>query len=275
MLLTDSLVGAEGELEDRYLHNELDNVSDLTLAASSISIIQQSESSPKLQNDKDENVSSTTDESWMYPYPHFQVPTSSRYDKITREQLLSSKAHALGLLSSKNWIKSKKGSLVGNSDAPAPTRIRSSPGRMPKELHGNSNFVPTLEGVAENVRASNHGKMKVNSSKSVTDTIHYRLKTAGANVHGHTTPASQSRPIHTSQGSKPQQQRASSSTRHSQPQGRKQCITKPSHPKKQLIGIHRNDQLSSYNGQGKERLQGILKVKHENSNFIHDGMVAS
>ena len=288
MLFTDPLVGAEGELEDHPFHNELEDISDPTLAASSVSVIQKSKSSGKLdiEQHKDENISSSMDESWMYPYPHFQVPSSSRYDKMTREQLLSSKAHALGLLSSKNWIKNKKSGTAGNGDITVSTRIKSSPGRIPKELSGNSNFAPTLESVSENLHVSNSKKSKDMSSKAtVTDTIHNRLKIAGPNSsgHGHARSASQSRPIHTSQGNKPQHQRGTSSTRHSQPQGRKQSVTpsvvstgKASHLKRQLAtSIHHNQQLSSYIGQVNERLQGILKVKHDNSTFIQDSVVAS
>lgn len=284
MLLADPLVGAEGEIEDRLFHNEMDNVSDPTLAASSVSIIQQPKSMTRLetQHGGDEHASNATEESWMYPYPHFQVPSSFHYDKVTREQLLSSKAHALGLLSSKNWIKSKKGDKINNGDASTdavllPTRIKSSPpGRIPRELHGNGAFVPTLEGVNEK---PNSGKTKAHTSKAncVTDTIHDRLKTAVACTHGHTIPTAQSRPIHTSQGSK---QRATSSTRHSQPQGsRKQCVppaSKISYHKKQLANIHHSQQLSSsYVAEVNERLKGILKVKHENSTFIQKSIVAS
>ena len=274
-LLTDPLVGAEGELEDHYFHSELTNRSDPTLVASSVSIIQQSNSGTKL-DDKDE---ATTDESWMHPYPHFQVSSSSRYDKITREQLLSSKAHALGLLSSKNWTKNTKASTSDNGDALL-TRIRSLPGRIPKEL----NYMPTLDGVNESLHASNS---RINSSKanSVTDTIHNRIQTAAAGTHmGHTRLANQSRPIHTSKGSsKSQHQRATSSTK---PQLRNQRVplaSKLSHPKQRLSGIHHSRQLSSgsnisYIGQVSDRLQGILKVKHENSTFIRNStssMVAS
>ena len=268
-LLTDPLVGAEGELEDHYFHSELTNRSDPTLVASSVSIIQQSSSGTKL-DDKDE---ATTDESWMHPYPHFQVSSSSRYDKITREQLLSSKAHALGLLSSKNWTKNTKASTSDNGDALL-TRIRSLPGRIPKEL----NYMPTLDGVNESLHASNSSS----KANSATDTIHNRIQTAAAGTHvGHTRLANQSRPIHTSKGSsKPQHQRATSSTK---PQLRNQRVplaSKLSHPKKRLGGIHHNRQLSSgsnisYIGQVSDRLQGILKVKHENSTFIRNSMVAS
>ena len=278
VLLTDPLVGAEGELEDHYFHNEMNNVSDPTLVSSSVSIIQQQKSSTKLetQHGGDEQVSSATEESWMYPYPHFQVPSSFRYDKMTREQLLSSKAHALGLLSSKNWIKSKKGGKTINGDSlgdgllPTPlTRIKSSPGRMiPKELHGNGTFVPTLEGVNEK-HVCNSGKMNAYTSKAhcVTDTIHDRLKTAaGASIHGHTTPTTQSRPV--VQGSKSHHQRAKSSARYSQPQGNRIPPTSTiSHHKKQLADIYHNQQLGS-RYVGNERLQGILKVKHENSTVI-------
>ena len=282
VLPTDPFVGAEGELEDRHFHNEMDNASDPTLAASSVSIIQQPKSITKLetQHGGDEHTSSSTEESWMYPYPHFQVPSSFRYDKITREQLLSSKAHALGLLSSKNWIKSKKDGKTNNGDASTdavllPARIKSSPpGRIPRELHGNGAFVPALEGVNEKHYS---GKMKAHTSKAncVTDTIHNRLKTAGACTHTHAIPTAQSRPIHTIQGSK---LRATSSTRHSQPQGsRKQCVppaSRISHHKKQLANIHHNQQLSSsYVGQVNERLKGILKVKHENSTFIQNSII--
>ena len=291
-LLTDVLVGAEGEVEDCYFCNEMENVSNSTLAASSVSIIQQQpKSSTKLetQHGGDEHVSSATEESWMYPYPHFQVPSSFRYDKITREQLLSSKAHALGLLSSKNWIKTKKGGNTINGDALSdvllPTRMKSSPGgRIPslREPHGNGTFVPTLEGVNEKpTDVCNSGKMKAHTSKAncVTDTIHNRLKTAGASVHSHRTiTTTQSRPaIHTNQSSKPHHQRATSSTRYSQPQGsRKQCVppaSKISHHKRQLADIYHNRQLSSsYVG---ERLQGVLKVKHENSTFIQKSSIVA
>lgn len=273
-LFTDPLVGAEGEIEDHYFHNE----SDPTLAVSSVSIIQQPNSCAKLETQhSDESGSSPTDESWMYPYPHFQISSFTRYDKMTREQLLSSKAHALGLLSSKNWIKSKKNDQGISSDTSLSlARIRSSPGRTPKELlHGSGNFVPKLEGVNENVHACNGSrKVKDCSSKatSVTDTIHNRLKTAGAGV-GHTTctavsTTTQSRPIYTSQGNKPQ--RATSNTRQTRPQTRKQHVASTSrtshHPRKQLVSIRHHQQLSSsYIGQVNERLQGILKVKHENS----------
>lgn len=227
-----------------------------SLVASSVSIIQQSNSGTK-----------------------FQVSSSSCYDKITREQLLSSKAHALGLLSSKNWTKNTKASTSDNGDALL-TRIRSLPGRIPKEL----NYMPTLDGVNESLHASNS---RINSSKanSVTDTIHNRIQTAAAGTHmGHTRLANQSRPIHTSKGSsKSQHQRATSSTK---PQLRNQRVplaSKLSHPKQRLSGIHHSRQLSSgsnisYIGQVSDRLQGILKVKHENSTFIRNStssMVAS
>ena len=279
VLPIDPLVGAEGELEDQLFHTEMDNGSDPTLAASSVSVIQQSKSITKLETQH--NGDEHTEESWMYPYPHFQVPSSFRYDKITREQLLSSKAHALGLLSSKNWIKSKKGGKTNNGDVSTdavllPTRIKSSPpGRLPRELRGNgAAFVPTLEGVNEK---PNSGKIKAHTSKAncVVDTIHNRLKTAGAgSTHTHTIPTAQSRSIHTSQGSR---QRTTSSTRHSQPQAsRKQCVpsaSKISQHKKQLANIHHDQQLSnSYVGQVNERLKGILKVKHKNSTFIQNSI---
>ena len=270
-LLTDPLVGAEGELDDHCFHNELNNGYDPTLVASSVSVIQQTNSCTKL-DDKDETPSNATDESWMYPYPHFEVPSSSRYDKMTREQLLSSKAHALGLLSSKNWTKNKNGSTRGN-DGALLTRIRSLPGRIPKEL----NYMPTLE---ENLHSSNS---RVNSSEAycVPDTIHNRIKTAGAGTHvSHTRPANQSRSIDTSQSNRkpPHQPRATSSRK---PQVRNQRVplaSKISHPKRRLSGIHHDRQLSStinYVGQISERLQGILRVKHENSSFIRNSMVAS
>lgn len=272
-LLTDPLVGAEGELEDHYSHSELNNRSDPTLlAASSISVIQQTNSCTKLDG-KDETASNAADESWMHPYPHFEVPSSSRYDKMTRKQLLSSKAHALGLLSSKNWTKNKTAGTRGNDDALI-TRIRSLPGRIPKELY----YMPTLE--ETNLHGSNS---RLNSSKAncPTDTIHNRIKTAGAGTHvAHTRPANQSRSIHTSQGNrKPPHQRATSSTKPPARNQRVPLASKISHPKKRLLsGIHHDHQLSSditYVGQISERLQGILKVKHENSSFIPNSMVAS
>ena len=231
-MFTDPLVGAEGELED---HLFLDNESD-SILASSISVIQQ-QSSTRVEA-QDENLSSTSDESWMYPYPHFQVPVSSHYNKMTREQLLSSKAHALGLLSSKHWIKSSK---KINSDAPLFTRIKSSPAsRIPKDLHGNSSFVPMLEGVNEKL-PKDARKTKGHASKA-THATDSRLKTIEANAQNHcTTSTTSSRPIHTSQGIKPQQQRVTSNARNSQQQSRKQCVVltskmTPHLAKRQLSG---------------------------------------
>ena len=278
-LITDSLVGAEGELEDHCFHGELDNISDPTLAASSVSIIQQLKSCTKLETlqASDEHVSSSTDGSWVYPYPYFQVPSSFRYDKLTREQLLSSKAHALGLVSSKNWIKRKKSLKIVKDDALLPTRIKSSPpGRMPKDIR-NDTFVSTLEGVNEKLTS---GKTKVPSSKE-TDTVHGRLKAAGAN--GHTIPTTQRRPTRTTQGNRGlHHEQVTSGTRYNRPQGKKQYIppaataSKISRHKKRLTDIYHNQQLSSnYIGQVNERLQGILKVKNEDSTFIPKSSIAA
>ena len=275
VLLTDPLVGAEGELED---HNGLGNGSDPTLAASSISIIQQPKSITKLETQQSGDESPSDAECWTYPYPHFQVPTSSCYDKMTREQLLSSKAHALGLVSSKNWIKSAKGGkAIDGNHTPLLTRIKSSPvGKVTKALHGKSSLVPPLGGINEDPRACESRNTKIHSSKvtytTTVDTVHNRLKTAAGSGghHSHATPTNQSRPIHTSQNSRSQQRRATSSTGYGQSQGRKQSANISHHPRRTNLaaGINNQQLSNSYLGKVNERLQGILNVKHETSTLV-------
>lgn len=270
-LLAD-FVGAEGELEDHHIHNVLDNHSDLALV-SSVSVIQQPNSATKLESQHDVDESHT-DNSRPYPYLHFQIQTSSHYDRITREQLLSSKAHALGLLSSKNWTKSKKDGKIVNSDAPL-AKIRSSTAnRSPRGSHDTCSFaVPTLKGVDESTSKKTQDHF---SHMHGIDTIHNRLKTAHAGVTFNSTTPSPSRPIHTSQGSKSQHHRATSNTRHTQQQARKQCImlaSQATHPKRQSSGLYRNQQLKSGVDQVNERFQGILKG---NSTIVsHNSLVAS
>jgi len=264
------LLSAKEEMEENgsYLPDELGNESEPCLLSSSSIHLQTKSSSNRLD---DGNHTSTDEDSWMYPYPHFQAPTSSLYERMTREQLLSSKAHALGLMS-KNWIKLKSNGRVINdglhqveSVSPPMTRLKSSPaGRRGRE-HTNTAYTPILADLEENhtkeatrnARAKSHNHSK--SYASELDTVHNRLKTAQRQ----TLP--NQRRINTCHGSRLQK----ASTQQNHQQSRKQCITltsKLSQPKRHHSSMARSRQSTgSYIAQINEKLKGILSVKQEGS----------
>jgi len=274
------LFSAKEELEENgsYLPDELGNESEPCLLSSSSIHLQSKSSSNKLEGAHhiDDNHASTDEDSWMYPYPHFQAPIPMLYDRMTREQLLSSKAHELGLMS-KNWIKAKINGKVINKDPPQVesanppiTRQKSSPaGRRSKE-YTNTSYAPILADIEENLTKKETHNSKTKSrghSKSYAtelDTVHNRLKTAGAaTVHRQTSP--KQRRINTSYSGRIQ--KATSQQNHQQ--SRKQCIaitSKLSKPKRHHSSMASSQRSrDSYIGQINEKLKGILSVKQEGS----------
>ena len=264
-----------------YLPDELGNESEPCLLSSSSIHLQSKSSSNELEgaHHTDENHANMDEDSWMYPYPHFQAPTPTLYDRMTREQLLSSKAHALGLIS-KNWIKAKANGRVINNDPPqvestsSPmTRLKSSPaGRRGRE-YTNALYTPILADVEEtdakgktfNSKTKSHTHSKSHAKE--VDTIHNRLKTAGAAaVHRQTSP--KQRRVNTSYSGR--LQKANTQLNHQQ--SRKQCIaltSKLSKPKRHHSSMASSQKSSgSYIGQINEKLKGILSVKQEGSPTI-------
>jgi len=276
------LLSAKEEMEENGSYfplDELGNESEPCLLSSSSIHLQSKSSSDKLEgaHHNDKNHANTDEDSWMYPYPHFQAPTPTLYDRMTREQLLSSKAHALGLMS-KNWIKAKtnNGRVINNEppkveSASFPTtRLKSSPAVRRGREYTNALYTPILADVEEtDTKGETHNyktKSRTRSKSYATevDTIHNRLKTAGAaTVHRQTSP--RQRRINTSYGGRLQK----ANVQLSHQQSRKQCIaltSKLSKPKRNHSSMASSRQSSgSYIGQINEKLKGILSVKQEGS----------